>query len=378
MAVSVDWAAKVINIPRADLTLIQSSPTEIRQLDLNTFRLELRALEASTDGAAFDHTHNHNQPVTVGGVTLARVVEIVNNYTVTFEDGQYAVNLVGANSNVGDRVNVNQVSVRSANSAGLVQSNEIELASFNNEVYIDVDNGFAGTLYPTGTIRRPVNNMDDAMLIAQVRGLKAFNVRGTLVVLSGDYSRFDFRGDPRTSIIVNFGGIFSNCQFRDIILTGDFSSSVGFGITRGSVIDATISDPFLTECGIIGTLTIVPGDAGGVWTFNCLDTDPSENAPTIDLATYSGLLFMRNYTGSLRFINSNADCTVHLDFQGKIILDSSCTGGNFVLRGIGKAIDNSTGTTVDTSDLVTNESVANRVHSDTRALTVGKFLGLKE
>jgi hypothetical protein len=34
----------------------------------------------------------------------------------------YAVNLVGANSNVGEVTNVNMVSVRTSNSAGLVHS----------------------------------------------------------------------------------------------------------------------------------------------------------------------------------------------------------------------------------------------------------------
>jgi len=101
------------------MILIQSNP-EIRELDLDTFRLALRNLEDSEEGVPFLHTHNHNTAVTVGGVTLARVIEITNGYTMTFEDGQYAVNLVGANSNVPDVTNVNQVSVRSANSAGLI------------------------------------------------------------------------------------------------------------------------------------------------------------------------------------------------------------------------------------------------------------------
>ena len=83
------------------------------------FRLNLKDLEDDSDGMAFERTHKHNTSVSVGGVILARVIEIINGYTVTFEDGQYAVNLVGANRNVADVVNINQVSVRSANSAGL-------------------------------------------------------------------------------------------------------------------------------------------------------------------------------------------------------------------------------------------------------------------
>ena len=119
MAITIDWGTKIISIPKADTQLVQSSPTEIRQLDLDAFRLELKALEDDAAGMPFLDTHNHVGPITVGGVTLARVIEIINGYSVTFEDGQYAVNLVGANSNVGDVTNVNQVSIRSANSAGL-------------------------------------------------------------------------------------------------------------------------------------------------------------------------------------------------------------------------------------------------------------------
>ena len=119
--VTIDWANRIIFIPKFVSTVIQTVPTEIRDLDLNELRLALKDLEDSAQGIVYPTTHNHNSPVTVGGVTLARVLELINNYSVTFEDGAYAINLVGANSNVADRVNVNQVSVRSANSAGLIK-----------------------------------------------------------------------------------------------------------------------------------------------------------------------------------------------------------------------------------------------------------------
>lgn len=119
MAISINPLTFVINVPKADMALVQASP-EIRELDLNVFRLELKAYEAAEYGIYLYKTHNHNTEVTLGSLTFARVIEILPPYTVSFEDGQYAVNLVNANSNVSDRTNVNQVSVRSANSAGLV------------------------------------------------------------------------------------------------------------------------------------------------------------------------------------------------------------------------------------------------------------------
>jgi len=120
--ITVYWKDRVIFVPRSALELVQTTPTVIYNLDLNAFRLALKDLEDDADGMAYPTTHEHNTTVTVGGVTLARVVQLINGYTVTFEDGQYAVNLIGANSNVADRVNVNQVSVRAANSAGLVEA----------------------------------------------------------------------------------------------------------------------------------------------------------------------------------------------------------------------------------------------------------------
>jgi len=120
MAISIDPLTHVIYVPKADMDLVQGSP-EIRELDLDVFRLQLKAYEAAEYGIYLLKTHNHNTEVSLGGLTFARVIEILPPYTVSFEDGQYAVNLVNANSNVSDKTNVNQVSVRSSNSAGLIQ-----------------------------------------------------------------------------------------------------------------------------------------------------------------------------------------------------------------------------------------------------------------
>ena len=136
-------------------------------------------LEASQEGMPFLDTQSHNPPVTVGGVTLARVVEIINGYTVTFEDGAYAVNLVGANSNIGDVVNLNQVSIRSNNSAGLTFSEQINDQSFlDARVYINQTEGLPGIVFPRGTPTDPVDNYADAVSIADARKFSKFDVFG--------------------------------------------------------------------------------------------------------------------------------------------------------------------------------------------------------
>lgn len=128
MAITINWFAKVIFVPKADLALVQASP-EIREMNLNNFRLALKDLEDSEAGMLYPDTHRHNTEVSMAGITLARVIEIINGYTVTLEDGQYAVNLVGANSNVAEVANVNQVSLRSQNSSGLIVSESADINS---------------------------------------------------------------------------------------------------------------------------------------------------------------------------------------------------------------------------------------------------------
>lgn len=128
-AIYVDWANKEIFVPVTELTSLPSTTFPIYELNLDTFHAILRDLEDDEEGIVFDFTHRYVGTVSVGGTTLAPVVEIVNGYTVTFEDGQYAVNLPGANSNVADVRNINQVSVRPQNSAGLVVVGESGLSA---------------------------------------------------------------------------------------------------------------------------------------------------------------------------------------------------------------------------------------------------------
>jgi hypothetical protein len=117
MAISVDEVTKIITIPKADLTFLSGIDYE---LDTNAFRLELKTWEASEAGSWRSITNLHNPEYIISGVTYARAINIINGYTVTFEDGQYRVFLVGSNNNILDVVNVNQVSVSPLNSAGLI------------------------------------------------------------------------------------------------------------------------------------------------------------------------------------------------------------------------------------------------------------------
>ncbi len=123
---SVNWITRIVSIPKADLVLIDVGPPEVRELDLETLWRELRGIESSEEGAVFppligdpDGMVRHQPPLSISTVTIGRVVEIINGFQLEFEDGLYSVNVVGGNSNVSDVVVRNQVSVNTANTAGL-------------------------------------------------------------------------------------------------------------------------------------------------------------------------------------------------------------------------------------------------------------------
>lgn len=172
MAISVDWPTKVISVLKADTTLVDIGPPEVRSLDIEDLWLALRALEDDEDGMSFDATCETIPPLTIAGVTLARVFEIINSYTVEFEDLQYSVNIIGGNSNIGDVKVQNQVSVNTANSAGLVTGLDAVVETINS---VDFD------------VIKTLRTMLDAIAVGNVVPPGA--LPGTLNIKDGDNTK---------------------------------------------------------------------------------------------------------------------------------------------------------------------------------------------
>jgi hypothetical protein len=362
VALTIDWNTKIILVPRADMLLVQSVPTEIRELDIDAFRLELKSIEAG-EGMPFVDTHRHNAPVTVGGVTLARVVEIINGYTITFEDGQYAVNLVGANSNISDVTNVNQVSVRSANSAGLTYSKEIEDQSFlDSRVFIDTIDGLSGTQFPRGTPGDPTNTYADGLGIVNNRSLASrFWLRNYLVAdPSEDMDGQDWLGWAPTisKITVQFtpavsphaGPGTNKTVFANLTLTG--SGNGPFELSDGVLDTFSGFEGSLFRTGLNGTVQLPNQVSDDLFTFvDCYSLVPGTGTPIFDMndATAVEAQF-RRYAGGIEIQNcTSSDNVISIDLtSGHIALDSTVTAGTFVIRGTGHLTDNSTGTTIIT------------------------------
>ena len=339
MAITIDWGnTYVINVPKADMTLVQSTPTEIRELDLNVFRLELKDLEDGENGIPFLDTHIHNTEVTLGGLTFARVIEILDPYSVTFEDGQYAVNLVGANSNVGDKVNVNQVSVRSNNSAGLISTPLIEFSSFEGGVWINESSSYAGTTFPIGTKIQPVNNLADAKLIAEYRGFNTIKVMQSVIVDSGlNYSDYVFEGDTHVhdSVDVSSAADVTNTVFRNLNITGTLDGDNE--IVESTVEDLQYVNGFIRDSGLIGDLTLAGGSIAHF--NNCYMVDTNDH-PIVDMGGSGQDLIMPDYSGKVTIANLTGSNYVGIGLDaGRVILSGSVVSGIISVSGTGRLVD---------------------------------------
>lgn len=348
MAITVDWAVtQVIDIPQADL--VATPDPNIFQLNLDAFRLALKDLEAAEQGMPWTDTHAHTAPVSIGATDLARVVEILDPYTITFEDGQYAVEVVGGNSNVGPVTNVNQVSVRTNNSAGLTYSKQAEDSAFEDaRVWIDTVDGLPGTVYPRGTPGDPVDNLIDAQIIIQNRNLpKRLQVRGQITAgATANLNGYNIAGaSERLARLTLTAGVTTvDMVLERIEVTGTFDGRV---TARESTALSNISNftGSMNSVGLQGTIGFGQDPTGNAYELiNCFSVVPGTTTPILD---FNGLsdqsINIRNFSGGLTLRELNdPDNLVSIDCDPAFVnLDSTVTEGLIVARGVGTVFDNS-------------------------------------
>lgn len=379
MAITIDYSdgvtpEYVIQIPRTDMTLVSSSPTEVRQLNIDAFRQELNDLMDDEVGMHFPTNHFHTAPLTISGVTLARVVEILDPYVIEFEDGSYNVNIVGGNSNVADVVVKNQVGVNTANSAGLQDPFALQSAAFGDVIAIDVDNGQAGTSFPIGSRAFPVDNIDDALLIGSVRGISTFLLKSNLTLSSADLSvGISFQGDNLGKVLtIQSGADVENCQFELLTIQGTVDGTNSF--RQCQILDLAIENGFMLQCGFAGTITL-GSSTSTLSVLSCYSLvaggGPSQT-PTLDLGgTQLTPLAIRGWEGGLRIRNGTAQTGgVSIDLaSGRVIVDSTITNGTYTIRGVGDVFDDSTGTAVVSDQTVTLDVRRTRKHQTNKLVT---------
>lgn len=382
MAITIDYqdpAQYVISVPKADTILVQTLPSEVRSLNLDAFRLELADLQDEPGGVWASTAFLHTPPLTISGVTLARVIEILDPYVLEFEDGLYSVNITGGNSNLADVLIKNQVAVNTANSAGLQDPFSLQAAAFGGAVAIDVTSIFSGTTFPIGTRSNPVNNIADAKLIADLRGLHQFQIMSSMTLsTSEDLSRgYEFRGDSPIIVALTLDPSvnIANCEFTNLTVTGTLDGSNSF--ERCHIQDINFFNGAIHECSIEGTITLGGGITAELYDcWSGVAGSGMGQTAEIDMGGSGQDLLVRNYSGGLDLINCTGASDVSIDMNsGRVIFDPTISAGSFWVRGVADVYDGSTGT-ADVQDQTSSIRAAQAVwDSDTTDYQVAGSTG---
>jgi hypothetical protein len=341
------------------MPVVQASP-EIRELDVDQLRLDLRSIEANLTGSPWPETHKHQAESVLSGTTFARIVEILSPYQVEFEDGQYSVRAVGANHNLLDVKVNNQVSLAVFLSSGLINSPEIQDASFDGVVAVDVSSPYSGAAYPVGSRRRPANNLADAVLIADARGISEFDVRGDLTISGVDVAGYSFVGkNHHVTITVDASADTTDCAFENVTLQGELSGQAH--VRDCFCIDVINVSGHITSSCLRGTITAAPGVLRVI---DCWDGLAGAGAPALDFAGQATELLVRSYRGALTLRNKTGAEGASIDLMpGRVTLEPTVTSGTFIVKGLGPPVDDqSTGSvTLDETALVSPGSLAETV-----------------
>jgi len=352
--ITIDWQTRVISVDRDYLGVpTQVSPSTIYSFSTDDFRLDLKELEASVAGMSHLDTHSHNTQVPLGGVIYARVIEIINSYTVTFEDGQYAVNLFGSNNNIGDVINVNQVSVRTNNAAGLIVDPGIqESLDYGEQIVYDEEFGVAGSSHPVGTYASPVNNNADLQILLTSYG-RAQVLCLSDITLTQNFSETSFISKAGDENFYANGFKAMNCSVNRMIISGDFNHSKIF------VDQCAFND--VQNVGGTFFNSIIFGDILQTTQYplmlkSCSSAKSGVVPVIIDMIVgEDAVIGLREHSGPMQIINCDTSGSIGTCgfLSGVFYIEPSCTDGGLFVSGIVSLEDSSTtGCTVDIRGLI--------------------------
>ncbi len=245
----------------------------------------------------------------------------------------------------------NQVVRTASSSATLQELLDIQYASFNGGVTIDVANGVAGTAYPIGTPRLPSNNTSDTLAIAATRGFNKIYVRGGLTLGAGDaVSGYQFEGQSPglSTVTVGAAATVTNTTFMFLTVDGTLDGNCEFN--QCHVLDLDFFSGIMKECLLEGTVTL-----GGGVDAEIVDSSsgvPGTATPFIDFGNTGQSLLLRNYNGGIGLINKSGTDACSIDMSsGQVVLNNTLTAGTITVRGVaylfGKADAEGAGATIN-------------------------------
>ena len=159
-----------------------------------------------------------------------------------------------------------------------------------------------------------------------------------------------------------------DCEFYDSTVTGQLDGNSVLNNCR--IQDLQYIEGEVRECILGGgTITLL----GNAIFLDCWADVPGVDSPVIDLGGSGAKLELRNYNGDVKLINKTGTEEISIDLNsGKIVLDSTITGGTVVIRGVGWVVNNGSAT-LDLTGLVNVQAVVDGIESSDSVLALLSF-----
>ena len=258
--------------------------------------------------------------------------------------------------------------------SGKNMSGAMQTLIYGSCVHVDTVSGSPGTDFPIGTMKFPVDNVSDAVLIARARGIHTIDFHTDATIPTGlDASNLSFRsvGIMDTDITIEVNANVNNSAFRYLNMNGELSNGnvvlfeactvYSFDNFRGVMNNVAFGQG--SEISFNGWATVIQGTIGGQV---ANEAEFVIGTADVNMSHMTGNIKIKSKTGTNRtVINSDS---------GNINIASGCVSGSIQLLGVGmlEADNSGPNCSVDTDAFITNEKIAETVWSTPVTAYTGK------
>ena len=211
--------------------------------------------------------------------------------------------------------------------------------SFQGRVWVNPDSVHSGTDFPKGTSVEPVDNISDAVVIANIYGLREIYILGSLTVLE-NVSGLSLTGaDTGVVLTVDAGANVLNTTFDGVDVEGYFDgpSRIRNG-TINEILDGFVGD--IDDCHITSGIKCI----GDVNLHRCSSGVAWQGGAYLDMQGGVYACQVREYSGTIEVMGMVAGSTMTVDLSaGRVIINADCTGGSIKVRGVGEPIEDNSG-----------------------------------
>lgn len=306
-----------------------------------------------------------------GGVVVGLTLTLLDDWQLAFEarlGSTYTQCIVSGGNIVATNTNgsiyptaFTQVLITASSSATQSDLAAIQYASFGGGVSIDILNSNTGTDYPMGNQEYPVNNIPEAVTIANDNGFNVLFIRSSMTINSVSIENFKLIGTSHVNTIITIAdsAVCSGITVDNANVNGELDGDTH--LVDCSVGSINYVNGHIHHCGLYGTITLA-GNKDAVIE-NCFTID-MDNPLIIDMGGSGQDLAMPAYSGIVtvkNFDDATGEIGVGL-VSGKVILDSTITAGMVIITGIALLEDNTPDTvTVITDGLMNKATIAETI-----------------